>query len=456
MCIKSLRLFVKVILWTLLLSATAHAGNWNGSLTTKVQADNRISNETSYSSEIWGTYEYRGANNNWRIAYDFLLRGSDLDSKTDDLAEFGIGYESGYKTYQAFIEKTFSFMDTTIKAGRFQRSDNLGFYLLDGAEIYYQSKNKGLAFRLYGGKPSRIDHLKTEKADLLYGADVMFHYTPRWEGNNWLPLALDVIDLRLGFQQFNNTTDIGLLIDADDSVKLIDQTRLSVGFNTEGRILNWLSDKFEIRLLATYRLDKHFFENMLFETQLDVNKNLRLRYSYELYDPNRISYPSFRERFYNYTNLGHQALSRARFDYRLFEALTISLGGLHSNREIGGTGNGVNAALKIKPWSGNTTTVSADFLELGDESLYTLGFRFKQAITSKLSLEVEAIIRKEDKLLYGDNNVLGGEIKVDYMLKNNLVLSLDTNYIRNSNFGDEHLGRFQVTYYFDNFKPKGQ
>jgi hypothetical protein len=449
--------FKKIIIsLTLLLPSIGIAGNWNGTLTTKIQADNRISNETSYSSEMWGTYEYRGANNNWRIGYNFLLRGSDLESKTDDITDVGIGYENGYKTYQAFIEKTFTSINTTVKAGRFQRSDNIGFYLLDGAEIRYQTENKAFTFNIYGGKPSRLDHLKSEKADLLYGADVIFHQIPRWEGANWFPLSLDVFDLRFGFQQFNNTTDIGLLIDADDNIELFDQTRLSFGFNTEGRILNWLSDKFEIRLLATYRLDKHFFEDMLFEAQLDVNKDSRIRYSYEIYDPNRTSYPTFRERFYNYSNFGHQALSRARFDYRLFDALTLSFGGLHSNREFGGTGNGVNAAIKIKPWPGNTLTFATDFLELGEESIYTLGFKFKQSVTSKLSLELEAIIRKEDKLLYGDNHVLGGEIKIDYMLKNNLVLSLDANYISNSNFGDEHLGRFQVTYYFDNFKPKGQ
>ncbi len=284
----------------------------------------------------------------------------------------------------------------------------------------------------------------------------MFHYAPRWEGNDWLPLSLDIADLRLGFQQSNNKINILDIIRSNNDFNLIDATRLTLGINIEGRILNWLSDKFEMRLLGTYRLDRDFLEDMLFETQLDINKDLRLRYSYELYDPNRVSYPTFRERFYNYSNLGHQALSRVQFDYRLFEALTFSLGGLHSNREFGSTGNGAYAALKIKPWSGNTSTVSADFLELGDESLYTLGFRFKQAVTSKLSLELEAIIRKENKLLYENNDVLGGEIKIDYMLKNNLVLSLDANYIRNSHFGDEHLGRFQVTYYFDNFKPKGQ
>ena len=441
----------------ILLSNTALAGNWNGTLSTQVQADNRISNETSYSAEIWGTYEYRGTDNSWRLGYDFLLRGSDLDSKTDDITGNGIGYESGYTTYQAFLEKTFSSIGTTFKAGRFQRSDNLGFYLLDGVEIHYQTPENLFSFNLYGGKPLRLDHLKAEKGDLTYGANMMIHFTPRWERDEWfLPFTLDVLDIRFGFQQYNNQINVINLVHDNDKIEINDPTRLSFGINVEGRVLNFLSEKFEIRLQGTYRMDKKYLEDMVFEAQLDVNEDFRLRYSYEIYDPHRTSYPTFRERFYYYSNFGHQSLTRASADYKIFDALTISLGALHSNRERGEVGNGVNAALKIKPWPGHTVTLAADYLELGKESIYSLGIGSKHAITSRMSLELEGILRQENKLLYGDNQVAGGEIKFNYMLKNNLVLSLDANYIRNSNFGNEHLGRLKLTYYFDNFKAKGR
>jgi hypothetical protein len=431
------------------------AGNWNGTLTAKVQADNRISNETSYSSEIWGTYEYRGTDNNWRIGYDFLLRGSDLDSKTDDITDNGIGYESGYTTYQAFIEKTFIALGTTFKAGRFQRSDNLGFYLLDGIDIHYQTPENLFSFNLYGGKPLRLDHLKAETGDLMYGANIMLHITPRWEGMKWLPLSVDLLDCRFGFQQINNQINIINLVHKEEAIEINDSTRLSFGINVEGRILNFFSEKFEIHLQGTYRFDKKFLEDLVFKAQLDVNEDVRLRYSYELYDPHRTSYPTFRERYYNYSNFGHQALFRTSADYKIFDALTISLGALHSNREFGDVGNGANAALKIKPWPEYTLTLATDYLTLGKESIYSLWFGLKHSLTSKMNLEFQGIFRQENKLLYGDNQVTGGEIKVDYMLQNNLILSLDMNYIRNSNFGNEHLGRFQVTYYFDNFKAKG-
>ncbi|MCK4494514.1 MAG: hypothetical protein KAU26_10690 [Methylococcales bacterium] len=451
-------MFKKVLfLSALCVSNLCIAGNWNGTLTAKIQADNRISNETSYSSEIWGTYEYRGTDNNWRLGYDFLLRGSDLDSKTDDIAIEGIGYESGYTTYQAFVEKTFSRIGTTFKAGRFQRSDNLGFYLLDGVDIHYQTPENLFSFNLYGGKPLRLDNLKAETGDLMYGANMMLHFTPRWEGGKWiLPISLDILDIRFGFQQFNNQINILNLVHENNEIEINDPTRLSFGINLEGRILNFLSEKFEIRLQGTYRMDKKYLEDMVFEAQLDVNEAFRLRYSYEIYDPHRTSYPTFRERYYNYSNFGHQSLSRASADYKFFDALTLSLGALHSNREYGDVGNGLNAALKIKPWPGHTITLAADYLELGNESIYSLWFGLKHSLTSKMTVEFQGILRQENKLLYGDNQVTGGEIKVDYMLQNNLVLSLDANYIRNSNFGNEHLGRFQVTYYFDNFKAKAR
>jgi len=76
-------------------------------------------------------------------------------------------------------------------------------------------------------------------------------------------------------------------------------------------------------------------------------------------------------------------------------------------------------------------------------------------VITRLSISIDSIIRKEEKLLYGNNSVLGAELKSEYMLKNNLILSMDVNYISNSRLRNEYIASLKLTYYFDNFKAKG-
>lgn len=418
------------------ITKSLHAANWNGTVISRFQADNRISNQTSFAGEVWGTLEYRDMDNGVYAAYNFLSRLSDLDHKTNGL----YGFDSGYQTYQAFVQKTFDSLNTTLKAGRFQRSDNIGFYLLDGADIIYETENRWLTLNVYGGVPTRIEQLKSEKGESLFGFDAVLSQAPKWEGS-FLPLSLDVFDLRFGYQRFENLTTAH---------------RLTLGVNSEGRVLSDYLDKYEARFLGTYRIDKNLFEDLLVEIQLDVNKDFRLRTSYEYYDPDRFDFPTFRERFYNYFNQGDQAIFRGTADYRLFHDLIVSLGGLHSNREIGDSGYGINAGLELQHWPGNTLLLAGDYVELGEEKISSIWFGVKQVVNSRFSFQIDALARKEDKTLYGDNRVIGGEFRCDYMLQSDIVVSLDLNYIDNSRLEDEHLVRIQMTYYFDNFKPKAR
>jgi len=62
------------ILFFILLSRNTFAANWNATLSNKFQADNRISNQSSYSAEVWGTYNYHNLENKLSGAFDFLTR----------------------------------------------------------------------------------------------------------------------------------------------------------------------------------------------------------------------------------------------------------------------------------------------------------------------------------------------------------------------------------------------
>jgi len=118
-----------VLLSALMLPVSnAHsAWNWGGTLKAKVQADNRYTryiDDSQIFGEIWGSFEAFD-NDGTRASLDFVTRQSGEHGFEGDI-------------YQLYLEKKIKNWNSTVKAGRFQRSDSLGFYSLDGASLLYQ------------------------------------------------------------------------------------------------------------------------------------------------------------------------------------------------------------------------------------------------------------------------------------------------------------------------------
>ena len=66
-------------------------------------------------------------------AVDFVARTSEFDGGT-----YG-------KLYQGFLEKGFAGLGLKAKLGRFERTDNLGFYLVDGGALAYTAEGNAWA-----------------------------------------------------------------------------------------------------------------------------------------------------------------------------------------------------------------------------------------------------------------------------------------------------------------------
>ena len=150
--------------------------NWSGTLRAKVQADNRYTryiDESQVFGEIWGSFEAFD-NDSWRASLDFVTRQS---------GEYGFEGD----IYQLTIEKQIKDWNTTFKGGRFQRSDSLGFYSLDGASLLYQMPEYGLSLNIYGGRPTRQEDVKSVSGDWLYGVELMSNQQINWD-NKILPI----------------------------------------------------------------------------------------------------------------------------------------------------------------------------------------------------------------------------------------------------------------------------
>jgi|GEM_PF-861611 len=422
---------MKLLIWILLIwtfAGIAYADNWRASIRTALQLDNRLSSSSLWSGESLFTYAYDDAENDLHSRVNFLLRGGE---------HF---YQRGEALYELSLEKGLDAYSTRLKAGRFERADNLGFYFLDGIQLSYEPENDR-SIQLYLGKPGRIDDVRSINGDYLFGVELFNSYKITRKTNK-LPTLLDI---RLGWQRLK-----------DDSVI----NRFNLGLNAEGSINTNAKqvEKITGQLLLSYQYEQRQFDDFLVELQVPLNKALRLRFSYEYYRPDLISNPGFREQFYSYYSLGKQKIWRTNLNYQINRELSLFLEGLHSNRETADSGMGVQLGMTIKhPFSADDDmdlSLSMDHLELGEDGLSSLYLSVNKAFNSRTNLQVDGILRRERKRLMGNNTVKGLYGNLSYMLKNNLILSLQAKLIKHSRLRDEHLLRMNVTYYFDNYKKK--
>ena len=407
------------------MSSAYSAWNWSGALKAKVQADNRYTryiDKSQVFGEIWGSFEAFD-NDSWRASLDFVTRQS---------SEYGFEGD----IYQLYVEKQIKDWNSTIKGGRFQRSDSLGFYSLDGASLLYQMPDYGLSLNIYGGRPTRQEDVRSVSGDWLYGVELMSNQQFNWK-NSIMPI--DTWLFRFGFQQFH-----------DDSTS----TRLSMANTILGEFQQSYLHAYELAFMATLETNTGVFEEVYASLMLDVTEDSRIRASYSLYEP-KSPFPTFKEKFYSDYYHGRQDLLRLSFDQAVTDTFSYHIGGKRAARksehDIGyGADVGVRSTY-FRDWD-----LSADFdmLEFGKSNSYNLYFGSEYSLSVKSLLNLNLAFSLDTSPLYGENRAAGTELKYRYKLFSDVFLDLAGSYIVNSRLNDEYRIGLQATWYFDNFQPK--
>ncbi len=434
--------------------SNAQADNWRGSIRSKIQADNRYDRDGDYTAEAWGDFIYANKD------YGLNGRFAGVSRFSTDV------YSNSLEFYQAYLEKSFDALPVTLRGGRFEKSDSLGLYLVDGASGIYQLPNQSMAIEVYGGRPVRIDHVRSLSGNWVAGVEANVRTKPLMNfGENLL--FLDAADYRFGMQALQRDYDVAL--DGVVTRQFVDQNfdvveeefpasdgettyRLNASSRLAGHI--WANDKpFEMFVQGSYAMDKNRFENVLLDSWWDAFKNVRIRNYFEAYRPKE-PFVTFRDRFYAAYALGQQEVWRGSVEHRYSDKTRYSAGVQYANRDQGYEGYGVQSAISHTLLPGLNLNGQFDYLELSDgESATSVYLAGSKAINEKLRVGLNAAWRLEDKLLYGENMASGIETEVQYMLQNSIVLRLTGSYVNNTNLNNEYLGALQVTYYYDRFKP---
>lgn len=399
--------------------------NWSGTLKAKIQGDNRYTryiNDHQIFGEVWGSFEAFD-NEGLRGSIDFVTRDSTKRGFDGDI-------------YQFYIEKKIKDWNSTIKAGRFQRADSLGFYSLDGASWSYQLLDNGLSVNVYAGKPTRQEDVRSVSGDWLYGVDLMSHQSINWKNN---VLSIDTWMFRFSFQQFHDEHT---------------STRVSLGNTLEGKFTQSYLHAYELSLLATLETETGIFEEFFTSLLLDVTEQSRLRLSYALYEP-KSPYPTFKEHFYSTYYDGRQDLLRISFDQAVSDTFSyhidVKRAGRKSEHDVG---YGLDLGIKSQYFRDWVMGADFDMLEFGESNSYNLYFSFEYSVSSKSLLNLNLAYSLDTSPLYGKNKSAGTELKYRYKLYSDVFIDCAGSYIFNSRLNNEYRVGLQTTWYFDNFQPK--
>ncbi len=435
LCENQLRVLV---LFVFAFNGNINASNWHASVSTTIQSDNHYSSDNRVSVDTLISYAYDDADNDLHSRLNFLARSSEHS------------FQRGSDVYELSIEKGWSEYNTRIKVGRFERSDNLGYYFLDGLSLIYQNTKKDLDLELYIGKPGRIDDVRSIEGDSLFGMALYRHHKNNWD-NEMLALVFDSWDIRFGLEK----------------IKIIDSSqRINLAINTQGREQKAVKNshckfncqRFKSQLMLTYLPEQNKIEDLFIDIRIPVNQDLRLRFSHEYYHPDVEHYPDFRELFYSYYAFGDQKISRVNTDYFFNKQISAFVEGIYSYREIGDNGTGFSSGIKIRKAFFEhldlDIALSIDSIKLGDNKLDSFYINLQHHLNSRLNIKLDSIFRVEKKQRLGNNRVLGLNGKINYMAKNNLIFSFEARKINNSRLRDEHMVNINMTYYFDNYKTK--
>ncbi len=501
---KRFCLFLFVVSSTNVLASDQN-DSWRGSLRTKLQTDNRYNMEDGdYTGEAWGTLVYNNPNQKLNANFSAVSRlSSDI-------------YRDKQQLYQAYAEKSFEFLPVTLRGGRFEKSDNLGLYLVDGATAKYQFSNP-LSVEIYGGRPLQVDHVQSLRGNLVSGIESALNLSPNFS-TSWF--KLEKTDLRIGMQAVQRTETF--LQDVIQPVSTITNTVATVSdtpaVNPENQLLspsfndnfdaietpqpigattnlqtttqpananfdvlgmptqtlrkrtlttyrynaathltgNLLGEKkpFEIYVKGSYASEKSRLENVFVDAWWDVFKNVRLRNYYEAYRPVQ-PYVTFRDRFYSAYALGEQQIWRGSVEHHFSSDLRYSAGVQVADRKTGYNGYGANASVSYQLKPNITWQGTLDYLELNSGEYATSFYAsHTHALDSKNRYSINLAFRDEQKSLYPKNFATGIETEWQTMIKNNWIVAVKASYINNSQLTNEYLGSMQLTYYFDYFQAK--
>ena len=337
------------------------------------------------------------------------------------------GVQEGH-IYQFYLEKKFAASGSAIRAGRFEQSDSLGFYTLDGVRGKLSSKLASLV--VYHGVPRRIEGLRSVEGESVSGADIHLHE------QNWGSLSLDGL---LGWQELKQEK-------TSERMNVAVKTKSTDTSSGNGEL-------FILSVAGTWLADENLWESYQLNLSTQLGDDARMQLDYETYEP-AAEVLSFRDRYYLNYEKGRQSQSRGALHFNTRGRHNWSLSGRQIERESGDTGYGQAVNWLHRDGSGTRLEAQLDRLVLDEDSMSGLYLEMRKPLSAQTRTVLGGVWQQQTKHLAGDNTVLGIEARLERMLKieafgSGLMFSGQVSYIQNSRLTDEYRIALGLTYRFN-------
>ncbi len=401
-------LFRLLILLTSLTTSTPSYAVWSGSLETRFQSDSYFDNGNYI--EQWLTL--------------------DSHSKDDDLTLGMLGsYDtSGHETlinlHRLYIKNSLFNDNLNIKAGRFERIDEAGFYTLDGAELFWQdASNTG--WRWFAGKQTRSE---------IY----LFSRT----GDD----SVDQPDSKylsgLSMRRLVNTNEIDWLDSANFSLGTRYHWSGANAWKLDGRFAaNWLPvssyPPIEVDSAMVLNTDDFALESFDAQAIMRLESNAQLWFKgrrFDLHDEPM----TFEGRYYGYYGKGWQTVLEAGYQEQYSQHVTWNGGFKTITREQGLNGLGLDFSVD---WILNNSSLlqgGIEWLESADESASGLFLGYQRPVNSRMLFKINTAARSESNRMSGDRTVVAAEMHLEWMWARDLHLISMLELARSDGRWDEY------------------
>ena len=416
LCLKRFVICVMMISYSVVARAYV-----SGRLDTQLETD-----QTAYYSR---SYIEEQAEVNWSSDKSNLRAGLQFDLRYKD-ADY-IDNRSDQQINQLYIADRLDAVNYTL--GRFNRSDLLGFYTLDGAVVEYDQKNWGASF--HAGKPLQLEDYNVIDAGRIYGVDLNHQFAPAAD-SIWQKAAASIGWQKLDKEAEQNYLHWGFSADAevgaDNTVKGASAKQANVFFN------------------GNYLLENKSAESINAGVQLFSEGSGLARLSYTRWNPKQAQL-SFKEQFYSVYARGRQTVLQAELFHGVHLGQQIFVRGRKVWREYGNDGYGASAGFEKQSGFGRKLNWQTqwDSLVLKQDVIHSLYLGFNKSITATLRAYFNTALQYRKKTSLENSRIVALQVIAEKMLKSNLFFDFNARYIYDDNLQDEYRVGFRLSYRFD-------
>lgn len=360
------------------------------------------------------------------VQFDLRYKETDVPDYLDNRADQQIN--------QLFFSQRTAAIDYTL--GRFNRSDLLGFYSLDGVQADYAGNDWRAGFHV--GRPRQLENYHAIDAGRIYGLDVTQQFS---HIDNVL---MQNASVHAGWQQLYKETK---------------QNYLHWRFSTEGDLAKGKTAPQPIKLFFTgnYLLENNAAETINAGVQFSSEDAGLARVSYNRWNPKQTRL-SFKELFYSVYANGRQTTLQGELFRQHQWNQQYYVRGRKVWREFGNNGYGISAGFEKKAASEKKFNwqLQWDSLALKEDVVHSLYLGCDKSVSATMRARFNTALQYKDTSLEKSSRVLALQVVVERMLQSDLFIDFNARYIYDENLQDEYRFSFRLSYRFDDSSWSGR